>query len=173
MNRLSLAVLLLSAPVLAKDATGIDEMLTLQKGVTGGGYTEFQVAPPNDKPDWSKFEHWKKDSLFLHYEGATLLWQPFHDVDPGFDVFAPRLFDPQMLARLATSLDAFKKDWLALKTLADAKERWAKFSPPIRDLKTEADWKHAQQVLAQTIDELARWARGLSAKKQWGWVLGC
>src|SRR5437868_5764117 len=117
-------LILLSALAASPDA--IDDVFSLHRGVTSGGYTELQVAPPNDKPDGSKFEHWKKDSLFLDSEGATLLWKPFRDVDPGYDVYQPRLFDPAMLAKLCPALEAFKKEWLALKTLAQAKERWAK-----------------------------------------------
>src|SRR5687767_4040418 len=124
-------------------ADPLEQTFSLQRGVTGGGFTELQVAPPNDKPDWAKFEHWKKDSIFIPTDAATLLWKPFHDVDREFSEYEPRLFDPVMLGKLADALAAHQKEWLALDSLAKAKARWAKFSKPVDDLKTEAEWKRA------------------------------
>ena len=77
-----------------------------------------------------------------------------------------------MLGKLADALAAHQKEWLALDTLAKAKARWAKFSKPVEDLKTEAEWKRAQKLLSKSMSDLQAWARQLSKKGQWAWVLG-
>jgi hypothetical protein len=83
--------------------------LRIARHVRGGAWTEIQVAAPGDTPARKDFQHWRDDSVFLSLEAITLLHEPFARALPGFDLFLPRLFGPEALAKLATELEAFAK----------------------------------------------------------------
>jgi len=81
--------------------------LRIARHVRGGAWTELQVAAPGDAPTRNDFQHWRDDSIFLSLEAMTLLHEPFARALPGFDLFLPRLYGPDALAKLSTELDAF------------------------------------------------------------------
>lgn len=153
----------------AKDAAA---RLRVTRGEKGGAFTELQIAPAGELPDRWDFTHWRDDSRFVSLDAMTLLNVPFARALPGFDLFLPRLFPPEALARLVTELDAYEKDWTSLATLADAKARWAKYSELVAGLRTDAEWRDARAALVATIHELVALAKDLSAKRESLWVLG-
>lgn len=114
--------------------------------VKGGAFTELQVARPGDRADRVDFEHWRDDSSFVPLAAMTLLHEAFARALPGFDLFLPRLFGGEALARLASELDAFAARALAL--------------------------AQAQGDLAATAREIAAMARATAAKGSALWVLG-
>lgn len=93
------------------------------RGVKGGAWAEVQVARAGDAPDRKDFGRWRDDSLFVSLEAMTLLHEAFARALPAFDLFLPRLFTPDALAKLATELAAFEA---AAGPLADAARDLAK-----------------------------------------------
>jgi len=89
-----------AAPLIASE-------LQIAHHVKGGAFTELQVARPGDRADRRDFEHWRDDSSFVSLAAMTLLHEPFARALPGFDLFLPRLFAGEALAKLASELDAF------------------------------------------------------------------
>ena len=87
------------------DAAG----LRVARHVKSGAWTELQVAAAGDTADKKDFQHWREDSVFVSLEAMTLLHESFARALPGFDLFLPRLFGPDALAKLATELDGFAK----------------------------------------------------------------
>lgn len=83
--------------------------LRIARHVRGGAWTEIQVAGVGDTTARADFQHWRDDSVFVSLEAITLLHEPFARALPGFDLFLPRLFGPDALAKLATELEAFSK----------------------------------------------------------------
>ncbi|HSO34301.1 MAG TPA: hypothetical protein VLT33_17315 [Labilithrix sp.] len=81
--------------------------LRVWRHVKGGAFAELQVARPGDRADRRDFERWRDDSVFVPLPAMTLLHEPFARALPGFDLFLPRLFEGEALARLAAELDAF------------------------------------------------------------------
>ena len=112
----------------------------------GGAFTELQVARPGDRADRVDFEHWRDDSSFVPLAAMTQLHEAFARALPGFDLFLPRLFGGEALARLASELDAF-----AARALAHAQ---------------------ARGDLAATAGEISAMARATAAKGSALWVLG-
>ena len=112
--------------------------------VKGGAFTELQVARPGDRADRADFEHWRDDSSFVPLAAMTLLHEAFARALPGFDLFLPRLFGGEALARLASELDA---------------------------LAAQAQGQ-GQADLAATAREIAALARATAAKGSALWVLG-
>lgn len=78
------------------------------RGVKGGAWAEVQAARAGDAPNRKDFDRWRDDSLFVSLEAMTLLHEAFARALPGFDLFLPRLFPPDALAKLATELAAFE-----------------------------------------------------------------
>jgi len=116
--------------------------LRLVHHVKGGAFTELQVARPGDRADRADFEHWRDDSSFVPLAAMTLLHEAFARALPGFDLFLPRLFGGEALARLASELDAL------------------------------AAQAQGQGDLAATAREIAALARATAAKGSALWVLG-
>ena len=81
--------------------------LRIARHVEGGAFTELQVARPGDRADRRDFERWRDGSSFVSLAAMTLLHEPFARALPGFDLFLPRLFAGDALAKLASELDAF------------------------------------------------------------------
>jgi hypothetical protein len=88
--------------------------LRIARNVKSGAWAELQVAPEGDRPDRTKFERFRSDSLFVPLEAMTLMHDAFVRALPGFDLFLPRLFSPEALTRLAAELAAFEKGPLAV-----------------------------------------------------------
>ena len=72
-----------------------------------GAWVELQIARPGDDAERREFTHWNDDSWFVSLDAMTALHEPFARVLPGFDLFLPRLFTPDALARLGDELDGF------------------------------------------------------------------
>ncbi len=86
---------------------GVDAgAMKVSRGIKSGAWTELQVAAPGDVADRRTFDHWREDSRFVSLEGMMKLHEAFARALPGFDLFLPRLFGPDALAKLATELDA-------------------------------------------------------------------
>ncbi len=81
--------------------------LRIAHHVKGGPFTELQVARAGDRADRVDFEHWRDDSSFVPLAAMTLLHEAFARALPGFDLFLPRLFGGEALAKLAAELEAF------------------------------------------------------------------
>lgn len=81
--------------------------LRLARHVKGGAWAELQVARPGDRADRMDFQHWRDDSIFVSLEAMTLLHEPFARALPGFDLFLPRLYADEALAKLSGELEAF------------------------------------------------------------------
>lgn len=81
--------------------------MRIARGVKGGAWTELQVARPGDTAQRTDFQHWRDDSWFVSLEAMTQMHEAFARALPGFDLFLPRLFGPDALAKLAGELDAF------------------------------------------------------------------
>lgn len=76
------------------------------RGRKAGAWVELQYARPGDDAERRDFTHWIDDSWFVSLEAMTQLHEPFARALPGFDLFLPRLFGPDALARLADELTA-------------------------------------------------------------------
>ena len=81
--------------------------LSVARKVKSGAWVELQIARASDRADRRDFQHWRDDSRFVSLEAMTLLHEPFARSLPGFDLFLPRLYTSEALARLAAELDAF------------------------------------------------------------------
>jgi hypothetical protein len=81
----------------------------------------------------------------------------FAKAHPGFELGAPVKLSEHELETLANELSELSLQLLAATTLATAKARWGKGSAFVNELDTEADWKTARPVVAES-------ARALSAK---------
>ena len=81
----------------------------MARHIKSGAWVELQVARPGDDVERREFTHWNDDSWFVSLDAMTALHEPFARVLPGFDLFLPRLFTPDALARLADELDAFAR----------------------------------------------------------------
>lgn len=110
----------------------------------GGAWVELQVARAGDDADRREFTRWSDDSWFVSLEAMTRLHEPFAKALPGFDLFLPRLFAPDALAKLGDELEALA---LARSTSGDT-------------------------ATARTAGDLAPIVRSAAAKKQSLWVLG-
>ena len=91
------------------DAGGGDSPFRVARHMKGGAWTELQIAEPGDRPSRMTFEHWRDDSRFVSLEAMKLLHEEFARALPGFDLFLPRLFAPDALAKLAAELSVFAK----------------------------------------------------------------
>ena len=81
--------------------------LAVARNRKSGTWVELQIARSGDRADRRDFQHWRDDSLFVPLEAMTLLHEPFARELPGFDLFLPRLYTSEALAKLAAELDAF------------------------------------------------------------------
>jgi len=81
--------------------------LRVARRVDGGAFSELQMARPGDRADRRDFERWRGDSAFVPLAAMMLLHEPFARALPGFDLFLPRLFEGEALAKLAMELDTF------------------------------------------------------------------
>lgn len=84
--------------------------LGLAKGQKSGSWVELQIAGASDDASKKTFEHWKDDSRFLSVDALTQLHGVFARAMPGFDLFLPRLFAGEALAKLVKELEAFADD---------------------------------------------------------------
>lgn len=84
--------------------------LQLARGQKAGSWVELQIAGATDDATRKTFDHWKDDSRFLSLDALTLLHGAFARAMPGFDLFLPRLFAGETLAKLVKELEAFAAD---------------------------------------------------------------
>ena len=92
-----------SAPV-AKSLRSVREATT-------GEWIEMQPAPEGESPKKTKFDYFKKDSLFIPLDAMALLHDSFARASEGFALFTPQLFVAMKLGDLKTQLKEFKKLW--------------------------------------------------------------
>ncbi|MBX3188040.1 MAG: hypothetical protein KF819_13545 [Labilithrix sp.] len=161
--------LLLPPPSAPSGDGGAD--LRIARDAKGGPYAELQVAAEGDRPDKKGLERWKSDSRFVPLDAMTILHEAFARALPGFDLFLPRLFSPEALARLSSELVAFETEWSSVSDVSLAKKRWSS-SSQVRDLRDDGEWLATRAMLAQTAREIADLARDLSAKGKSLWVIG-
>jgi hypothetical protein len=90
---------------------------------------------------------------YVSVDTMTLLHDAFARAMPGFDLFVPRRFEGDGLARLASELRSFKQEWVAIGTADDAKGKWGKTSSFILTL-DGSEWIAARDALAATIDAI-------------------
>jgi hypothetical protein len=79
----------------------------------------------------------------------------FAKAHPGFELGAPVKLTEHELQVLANELSELSMQLLAATDLATAKSRWGKGSSFIGELESEADWKTARPVLAESARALA------------------
>jgi hypothetical protein len=118
---------------------------------------ELRPARPEDDPKSAAFRTWNPGSQGIAVAAIGLFHAAFAKAHPGFELGAPVKLSEHELETLANELSELSLQLLAATTLATAKARWGKGSAFVNELDTEADWKTARPVVAES-------ARALSAK---------
>ena len=150
--------------------SGLARRLRSARDVSSGEWIELQPAASGEAPKRTTFEHFRSGSLLLPLDAMTLLHGAFVRAEPAFDTFVPQLLDPRALGRLRAALADFQSSWTAVSTVKEAQQRW-EFSPLVRGLSSDAEWREAQTALVATISDISRMAEDLEKKGMSAWVL--
>lgn len=162
---------MLAAPTTASAAApAVAKSLKSAREVTTGEWIEIQPAPEGESPKKTKFDFFKKDSLFIPLDAMTLLHDSFARAQQGFALFTPQLFPALTLGDLKTQLREFKRVWSSVPTAAIARQRWP-FSARVKIALTDDLWRDFQAELVYTIDEIVKLADGQIAKGEGFWIL--
>lgn len=153
------------------DAAAKPRSLRLEKGIKAGSWVELQIAEPKDEPSRTAFEHYRDDSRFLSVDVLAVLHKPFASALPGFDLFVPRLFSGERLARLIDELAELDKTLSYVKTAASAREKWGIQSELVREIRDDAEWLTVRATIAATAHDVAAFAKEASGKGRGLWVL--
>lgn len=166
--------MLAPSPVAPTPATGtaapIGKSLRSAREVTTGEWIELQPAPEGESPKKTKFDFFKKDSLFIPLDAMSLLHDSFARAYQGFALFTPQLFVAMTLGELKTQLKEFKRIWSTIPTAAAARQRWP-FSARVKVALTDDLWRDFQAELVYTIDEITKLADGQIQKGEGLWIL--
>jgi len=160
---------MLAAPSMsAKPAVG--KSLRSVREAKTGEWIELQPAPEGETPKKTKFDFFKRDSLFVPLDAMTLLHDAFARAQPGFAMFTPQLFVATDLGRLKSELREFKRLWSQVPTAAAARARYP-YSARVNAALTDELWKDFQGELSFTIDEIIKLADAQIAQGAALWVL--
>jgi hypothetical protein len=152
-----------SAAALAKSLRSVREATT-------GEWIEVQPAPEGESPKKTKFDYFKKDSLFIPLDAMSLLHDSFARAHQGFALFTPQLFVALTLGELKTQLKEFRRIWSSVPTASVARARWP-FSARVKIALTDELWRDFQAELVYTIDEITKFADGQIQKGEGAWNL--
>ena len=166
---------MLTAPSTATATTSaatpsVAKSLKSTREATTGEWIEIQPAPEGESPKKTKFDYFKKDSLFIPLDAMSLLHDSFARAQQGFALFTPQLFPALTLGELKTQLKEFKRVWSSVPTAAVARQRWP-FSARVKIALTDDLWRDFQAELVYTIDEILKLADGQIAKGEGFWIL--
>ena len=120
-------------PAVAKSLRSVREATT-------GEWIELQPAPEGESPKKTKFDFFKKDSLFIPLDAMTLLHDAFARAQPGFAMFTPQLYVAIDLGRLKAELRELKRVWSQIPTAAQARARYP-YSARVSVAATDQLWK--------------------------------
>lgn len=148
----------------------VAKSLKSSREVTTGEWIELQPAPEGESPKKTKFDFFKKDSLFIPLDAMSLLHDSFARAQQGFALFTPQLFPAMTLGDLKTQLRELKRVWSSVPTAAIARQRWP-FSARVKIALTDDLWRDFQAELVYTIDEIVKLADGQIAKGEGLWIL--
>lgn len=161
---------MLAPPGAASAPAPVAKSLRSVRDATTGEWIELQPAPEGESPKKTKFDFFKKDSLFIPLDAMTLLHDSFARAQEGFALFTPQLFVAMKLAELKTQLREFKRVWLSVPTAAIARQRWP-FSARVKIALTDDLWRDFQAELVFTIDEIIKFADDQIKKGEGAWIL--
>jgi hypothetical protein len=116
---------------------------------------EIRPARPDDDPKSAAFRAWNPGSQGIAVAAIGVFHAAFAKAHPGFELGAPVKLTEHELQVLANELSELSMQLLAATDLATAKSRWGKGSSFIGELESEADWKTARPVLAESARALA------------------
>lgn len=116
---------------------------------------ELRPARPDDDPKSAAFRTWNPGSQGIAVAAIGVFHAAFAKAHPGFELGAPVKLSERELQVLANELSELSLQLLAATDLATAKSRWGKGSSFVGELETEADWKTARPVLAESARALA------------------
>lgn len=148
----------------------VGKSLKSTREATTGEWIELQPAPEGESPKKTKFDFFKKDSLFVPLDAMTLMHDAFARAQPGFAMFTPQLFVAMSLGRLKTELRELKRVWSQVPTAAAARARYP-YSARVNAALTDELWKDFQGELVFTIDEVIKLADAQIAQGAALWVL--
>lgn len=152
-----------STPSIAKSLRSVREAST-------GEWIELQPAPEGESPKKTKFDFFRKDSLFIPLDAMSLLHDSFARAQEGFALFTPQLFVAMKLGELKTQLREFKRIWTSVPTAAVARQRWP-FSARVKIALTDELWRDFQAELVFTIDEIIKFADERIKTGEGAWIL--
>ncbi len=118
---------------------------------------ELRPVRADDDPKSAAFRAWNPGSQGIAVAAIGVFHAAFAKAHPGFELGAPVKLSEHELQTLANELSELSLQLLAATDLVTAKSRWGKGSSFVGELETEADWKTARPVLAES-------ARALGAK---------
>lgn len=159
---------MLAAPASATPT--VAKSLRAVRDATTGEWIELQPAPEGESPKKTKFDFFRKDSLFIPLDAMSLLHDSFARAMTGFALFTPQLFAAMNLGALETQLREFKKVWSAIPTAAAARQRFP-YSARVKIALTDDLWRDFQAELVFTIDEIIKLADAQIEKGAALWVL--
>lgn len=157
-------------PASASAAPAVAKSLRSVREATTGEWIELQPAPEGESPKKTKFDFFKKDSLFVPLDAMTLLHDSFARAMPGFAMFTPQLFVATALADLKAQLREFRRIWLSVPGAAQARQRWP-YSARVKIALTDELWRDFQAELVFTIDEIMSFADARMKTGEGAWVL--
>ena len=152
-----------ATPAVAKSLRSVREATT-------GEWIEMQPAPEGESPKKTKFDYFRKDSLFIPLDAMSLLHDSFARASEGFALFTPQLLVAMRLGDLKTQLKEFKKLWSSVPTAAVARQRFP-YSARVRIALTDELWRDFQAELNFTIDEITKFADEQIKKGEGAWIL--
>jgi hypothetical protein len=159
-----------SATAPSAAAAPVAKSLKSVREATTGEWIELQPAPEGESPKKTKFDFFKKDSLFIPLDAMTLLHDSFARSSQGFALFTPQLFVAMTLGELKTQLREFKRTWKSVPTAAIARQRFP-YSPRVQIALTDDLWRDFQGELVFTIDEIIQFADDRIKKGEGMWIL--
>lgn len=161
---------MLAPPSSAAPAPAVAKSLRSVREATTGEWIEIQPAPEGESPKKTKFDFFRKDSLFIPLDAMSLLHDSFARAQPGFALFTPQLFVAMTLGELKTQLRELKRVWMSVPTAAAARQRYP-YSARVRIALTDELWRDFQGELAFTIDEIIKFADERIQKGEGAWIL--
>ncbi len=105
----------------------------------------------------------RAEPLWISVTTLALAQNAFARAQPNFGPFGERIVQPDNVKKLAAELRAFRAEWMAVPTAADAKAKWPG-ADALHDVTTDEAWRTAQATFATTLEELAARADVIAAQ---------
>jgi hypothetical protein len=158
------------SPPSPSSTAAVAKSLKSVREATTGEWIEMQPAPEGESPKRTKFDFFKKDSLFIPLDAMSIMHDSFAQASQGFALFTPQLFVATTLSSLKTQLKELKRIWSSVPTATAARARWP-FSARVKIALTDELWRDFQAELVYTIDEIIKFADGQIQKGEGAWIL--